>query len=100
MKYAVLCVGHLYKPFRTIKAGQGWQGRVQGRSKSTLEWPEFGFEAVQRLPNGSMTPDMDSKSFLNKGATHAWERAVRKFSPSRRQESRFPNAPNGPPNCP
>ena len=49
MKYVVLFVGHLYKPFGTI-----WVDRVgrggQGRSKSAPEWPEFGFWAVQRLP--------------------------------------------------
>ena len=60
MKYVVLFVGHLYKPFRTI-----WVDRVgrggQGRSKSAPEWPESGFGAVQRPLNGSMTPEMDPK---------------------------------------
>ena len=35
----------------------------QGRSKSAPEWPEFGFGAVQRPPNWSMTPEMDQKWF-------------------------------------
>jgi len=35
----------------------------QGRSKSAPEWPEFGFGAVQRPLNWSMTPEMDPKWF-------------------------------------
>ena len=62
MKYVVLFVGHLYKPFGTI-----WVDRVgrggQGRSKSAPEWLEFGFGAVQRSPHWSMTPEMDPKCF-------------------------------------
>ena len=38
----------------------GWG---QGRSKSAPKWPEFGFGAVQRPPNWSMTPKMDPKWF-------------------------------------
>ena len=53
-------MGHPYKPFGTIKFDRdGREG--QGRSKSAPEGPEFGFEAVQRSPNRSMTPEMDPK---------------------------------------
>ena len=53
-------MGHPYKPFGTIKFDRdGREG--QGRSKSVPEGPEFGFEAVQRSPNRSMTPEMDPK---------------------------------------
>ena len=38
-------------------------GGGQGRSKSAPEWPEFGFGAVQRPLNWSMTPEMDPKLF-------------------------------------
>ena len=38
-------------------------GGGQGRSKSAPEWPEFGFGAVQRPPNWSMTPEMNPKWF-------------------------------------
>ena len=60
IKYVVLCVGHLYKPFGTEMAGGGGGGG-QGRPKSAPDWPEFGFGAVQRFPNGPMIPEMDPK---------------------------------------
>ena len=47
----------------TIKFDRVGRGG-QGRSKSNPEWPEFGFGAVQRFPNGSMTPVTDPKWFL------------------------------------
>ena len=62
MKYVVLFVRHLYKPFRTIWVDQVGRGG-QGRSKSAPEWPESGFGAVQRPPNWSMNPEMDPKCF-------------------------------------
>ena len=54
MKYVVLFVGHLYKPFRTIWVDRFGRGG-QGRSKSAPEWPEFGLGAVQSPSNGSKT---------------------------------------------
>ena len=45
---------------QAIKLLLSWQGG-QGRSKSALEWPKFGFGAVRRSPNGSMAPAMDPK---------------------------------------
>ena len=37
------------------RVGMGGQERL----KSAPEWPEFGFGAVQRPPNWSMTPEMN-----------------------------------------
>ena len=62
IKYVVLCVEQLYKLSRAIKivlVGRGGQGR----SKSAPEWPEFGFGAVQRHPNWSMTHEMNPNWF-------------------------------------
>ena len=52
------CTSHL-GPQKFDRVGRG----VQGRSKSAPEWPEFGFGAVQRPPNWSMTPEMGPKWF-------------------------------------
>ena len=41
--------------------GGGGGGGGQGRPKSAPDWPEFGFGAVQRFPNGPMIPEMDPK---------------------------------------
>ena len=55
-------MGHLYKQFGTMKNWTSWQG-WSGRSKYAPEWPEFGFRAVQRPPNWSMTHEMDQRWF-------------------------------------
>ena len=60
LKYVVLCVGHMYKPFGTTKFDQVGKGGQEGL-KCAQEWPEFSFGAVQRSPNGSMAPVMDPK---------------------------------------
>ena len=52
------CTSHL-GPQKFDRVGRGGQGR----SKSAPEWPEFGFGAVQRPLNWSMTPEMDPKWF-------------------------------------
>ena len=60
-KYVVLCVGHLYDPFWTIKIRLGWQGGVREGKNLPEKWPQFGFGAPQRPPNVPRTPEMDPK---------------------------------------
>ena len=69
IKYVVLCVGHLYDPFWTIKSDLIGRGVREGHNLPE-KWPQFGFRALQVPLNGSRTPEMNSnQSEAVRGAT-------------------------------
>ena len=58
MKYVVLCVGHLYKPFGTTKIWPSWQGG-SGKVKICPRMAWIWLWSRPEAPNWSDNPEMD-----------------------------------------